>query len=121
MVGHWPIFSFFAFLWHVEVQGQRSQKSTIFSHLHQTSLRVNKGFIIRPKQNLFLQDKAGNPEHFAFSGSQLERSIRFTWPFNKKFFFYKHVVLSRVPEKQKEKYVLEPRDPSKSWRKTGEN
>lgn len=113
---------FFAFLWHVEVQGQRSQKSTIFSHLHQTSLRVNKGFIIRPKQNLFLQDKAGNPEHLAFSGSQLERSIRFTWPYNKNFFFFTNTLsYHECREKRKEKYVLEPRDPSKSWRKTGEN
>ena len=103
MVGHWPIFSFFAFLWHVEVQGQRSQKSTIFSHLHQTSLRVNKGFIIRPKQNLFLQDKAGNPEHFAFSGSQLERSIRFTWPYNKKFFFLQKRCLIRSAGKTERK------------------
>ena len=78
-IGHFFFFFFFAFLWHDEVQVQSSQKSTIFSHLHQTSLRS--------KQNLFSQDKAGNSEHLAFSGSQLERSIHFTWPYNKKFFF----------------------------------
>ena len=110
-------FLFFAFLWHVEVQVQRSQKSTIFNHLHQTSLRVNKGFIIRPKQNLFSKDKEGNPEHLAFSGSQLERSIHFTWPYNKKFFLQTRCLITSAGKNGKKSMSLNLEIPLKVGQK----
>jgi len=91
MAGHLP--SPFSFLFFfslvfmdrdgVEVQ-KHAEKERGQNHLDRTS-SVNKGFIIRNKDTIFLQDTAGNSElarlcHLTHSCSQSKRRMRFILP-----------------------------------------
>ena len=85
MAGFWPS-CFLCVPWtEMDLRSMNMQKKRkISSHLDQTSL-LNKGFTIRKKNTIFLQDTAGNfklarKSHLAHLGSQSKCRILFILP-----------------------------------------